>query len=211
MMDRSETIDQERVVYWRTFFQHEPGYTEYGDPVPESVLKLDDDVMWAGLVLRVVWGTDDPNSFLAYNQDVFGDTVPSFDARQIEDRAPLDPEEEPMPIFPPPIVVEPHDPVPMARLVIDALLIGALHALAECTFPDFPEPVPGTLLKVFDDVRLWDAVSVRVLWGSDTPGHFLGYAPAGQFGASFALFPAAHVTDRAPLDPLETPMPIYPP
>lgn len=111
-MDRSETIDQAAVEIWRAYYELEPAYAAYGDPVPSSYLKLDDDVMWGGVPLRVVWGCDDPFSFLGYNQDIFGDSVPSFDARLIDDRAPADPEEEPLPIFPPDPPPEPEEPPP---------------------------------------------------------------------------------------------------
>lgn len=97
-MDRIADIDQSRVLYWRNDYQNQPAYAAYSKPCPATVLKHDDDVLWLGVLpVRVIWGTDDPNTFLAYGND-FGDTAAPLEHQYITDRAPADPEETPMPI-----------------------------------------------------------------------------------------------------------------
>jgi hypothetical protein len=94
------SLDQQRVEELRAEWQGY--YPDNAKPCPGSSLKLDDDVAWQGMHLRVVWGHDDPHFFNAYGPDYFGDAVVNLDGRLITDRAPANPEEEPMPIWPPP-------------------------------------------------------------------------------------------------------------
>lgn len=99
-MDRSTDIDQARVDFWRADYESQPAYEEHGEPLPGSNLKHDDDVLWLDFfVCRVIWGTDDPTTFLGYSND-FGDYAVPLQAEYITDRAPLDPQETPMPIYP---------------------------------------------------------------------------------------------------------------
>lgn len=74
---------------------------DYAEPLPGTALKLDDDVMWLEFApMRVVWGIDDPGRFQGYSPDIFGDLLVSVEGQYINDRAPADPEETPMPIYP---------------------------------------------------------------------------------------------------------------
>lgn len=97
-----QNIDQDRVDYWRADYETLPGYEAYGEPLPGSVLKHDDDVFWLdNFPVRVIWGTDDPNVFLGYCPDIFGDMAVPLQAEYIQDRAPVDPQDLPaMPIYP---------------------------------------------------------------------------------------------------------------
>ena len=71
-------------------------------PCPGTVLKLDDDVSWMGFIKgRVVWGHDDPAQLHLYAPDIFGDFVPPLDVGYVDDRAPVDPGEAPLPILAP--------------------------------------------------------------------------------------------------------------
>lgn len=107
-MDRLD-IDQERVEELRD--QYRALYPDYEKPCPGSNLKLDDDVEWQGMHVRIVWGHDHPRYFNAYGPGYFGDVVVNLDGRLVTDRAPVDPEEPPLPIWPPP-EVEHHDGEP---------------------------------------------------------------------------------------------------
>lgn len=99
-MDR-QNIDQDRVDFWRADYEAQTAYAPYADPLPGSHLKLDDDVFWlADFPVRVVWGTDNPSFFLGYCPDIFGDYAVPLQAEYITDRAPADPQETPMPIYP---------------------------------------------------------------------------------------------------------------
>ncbi len=74
----------------------------------------------------------------------------------------------------------------------------------------YSTPLPGTALKQNDDVLWVDVIPMRVLWGTDSPDIFAGYSP-DMFGPDTYVFvEGQYVTDRAPADPQETPMPIYP-
>ena len=98
-MERLDTIDEERVTYHREDLR--TLFPDYETPIPGSFLKHGDDVSWFGMGVRVLWGTDDPLLFFGYNQDIFGDYAMPLQVEYVEDRAPADPEEEPMPIWPP--------------------------------------------------------------------------------------------------------------
>lgn len=72
---------------------------------------------------------------------------------------------------------------------------------------DRAEVTPGCLLKPGDDVEVSQVVA-RVVCPADTDGWFYAYTIDGTL---FVLtqFEAQYVTDRAPADPEETPMPIF--
>ncbi len=92
-------IDQARLEELR-LTQSTP-LPSYSEPLPGTALKLDDDVMWLGFApMRVAWGIDDPGSFQGYSPDIFGDMLVAVEGQYITDRAPKDPSETPMPIYP---------------------------------------------------------------------------------------------------------------
>lgn len=70
-------------------------------PCPGSHLKHDDDIQWLGFVNgRVLWGHPHPQTFYAYAPEIFGDAPVPLDIGYVNDRAPADPEETPMPLYP---------------------------------------------------------------------------------------------------------------
>lgn len=77
-------------------------YYESGTDWTPSVLKRDDDVMVQGEARRVVGPAIGRQYFLAWNTGESGLGV--YPLVDVTDRAPLDPEEEPMPVVPPPEV-----------------------------------------------------------------------------------------------------------
>lgn len=116
-MDRIPDIDQERVDYWRAW-NHDQAAVEGvdADLPPEerrdreeviagSFLKRDDDITIQGsIIVRVVGPARGATCVLTYYPPWFGDDAMAIDIpnkTDITDRAPFDPEEEPMPVFPP--------------------------------------------------------------------------------------------------------------
>jgi hypothetical protein len=65
------------------------------------------------------------------------------------------------------------------------------------------------LVKQDDDVMIADSFSVRVLGPARDRRYFAAYKPE-WFGRSIIPIEASAITDRAPLDSGETPMPIRP-
>lgn len=97
----------------------------------------------------------------------------------------------------------------MDRMNLDETDVESARATARDTLPDYEEPLPGSNLKVYDDIRWYDVVDGRVLWGTDNPTFFYVCNP-DVFGPQPVQLGADGITDRAPADPNETPMPIYP-
>ncbi len=97
-MDRL-SLDQERVEELRT--ECGTNYPGKDTPLPGTALKLDDDVIWLGLFpMRVVWGYDLDTMFSGFSPEWFGDSIAVVEGQYITDRAPADPNETPMPIYP---------------------------------------------------------------------------------------------------------------
>lgn len=98
-MDRL-TFDTTRVEELRDEFRNGP-LVDYEKPCPASALQVDDDVMWLGFIpMRILWGHDHPDYFNGYAPEVMGDTGCNVDGHYVEDRAPADPNETPMPVWP---------------------------------------------------------------------------------------------------------------
>jgi hypothetical protein len=73
----------------------------YEQPCPGSNLKTYDDVQWLGFIdARILWGHPDPDSFYVYAPDFIGEGYGVLDVRYITDRAPVDENEPPFPIYP---------------------------------------------------------------------------------------------------------------
>lgn len=68
---------------------------------------LDDVLLWGDVVARVICPADSPGWFYGLTIDGLTIVTSTFEATTVEDRAPVDPNEEPMPIFPEPPPVEP--------------------------------------------------------------------------------------------------------
>ncbi len=99
-MDRL-ILDQNVVEQQRTAVQSYPVYADKSTPLPGTALKLDDDIEWLGIFkARVLWGYETPDYFHAYCPDIDLDGYTYFDGIYVTDRAPVDPEETPMPIYP---------------------------------------------------------------------------------------------------------------
>lgn len=85
----------------------------------------------------------------------------------------------------------------------------AVRTALTSAYPGKDTPLPGTALKLDDDVMWLGCIPLRVCWGYDTPEYFHGYNPDFDVDAC-AYYEGQYITDRAPADPQETPMPIYP-
>lgn len=69
---------------------------------PGCRLKPDDDVLVNGEIKRVVCPADYPGWFTSLTLDQNGYVWGTDDSTQVTDRAPADPEEDPLPIYEPP-------------------------------------------------------------------------------------------------------------
>lgn len=67
---------------------------------PGCRIKVDDDVLVNGEIKRVVAPADYPGWFTSLSLDQNGFVWGTDDSAQVTDRAPADPEEEPLPIYP---------------------------------------------------------------------------------------------------------------
>jgi hypothetical protein len=72
---------------------------------------------------------------------------------------------------------------------------------------------PGTNLKLWDDVRVYDFQNARVICGATGDRTiFTTYRfDTSNGGHVVENWPVDSITDRAPADPEETPMPVIPP
>lgn len=98
----------------------------------------------------------------------------------------------------------------MDRLNVSQTRAEELRDECEANYPGYGDPVPASALKVFDDVLWLDGLfPMRIVWGHDHPDYFNAYCPE-FFGEGSCNCEGTYVTDRAPADPNETPMPIFP-
>jgi hypothetical protein len=97
----------------------------------------------------------------------------------------------------------------MERLTLDTGDVDRIRTEVQTAYPSYGDPCPGSALKVDDDVMWLDVFEMRVLWGHDDAAYFNGFSPE-WFGETNVVVAGEYVTDRAPADPMETPMPIYP-
>jgi hypothetical protein len=99
----------------------------------------------------------------------------------------------------------------MDRLNIDQSIVDALRTQVSQVGPYIGKstPLPGTALKLDDDVMWLDVLPMRVLWGYEMDEYFHAYCPDMDLDG-YSYFDGIYVTDRAPVDSQETPMPIYP-
>lgn len=97
----------------------------------------------------------------------------------------------------------------MDRLTLSQTRVDELRTTLQAALPDYAEPAPGSVLKLDDDVMWLEFAPMRIVWGSDTADYFYGYSP-DIFGESYIQVDAPNITDRAPADSGEAPMPIYP-
>lgn len=114
-MDRIPDIDQDRVDYWRQFNHDEAAIEDKdNDLAPEerrdrqdvivgSMIKRDDDLLVGyAFLLRVIGPGRGPTAVICYYPPWFGDEAMTFDLTPndiVNDRAPFDDEEDPMPVF----------------------------------------------------------------------------------------------------------------
>jgi hypothetical protein len=97
----------------------------------------------------------------------------------------------------------------MDRLNVSQTRVLELRAECEGLYPGYDKPLPGTALQLDDDVMWLDMFPMRVVWGHDGADAFNGYCP-DFFGEGYCNVEGVYITDRAPADPNETPMPVYP-
>lgn len=97
----------------------------------------------------------------------------------------------------------------MDRLTLDETRIEELRDELRGYYPNNEKPIPVSALKVNDDVMWLGFIPMRVLWGHDHPDYFNAYSP-DIFGDMTVNVEGQYITDRAPADSEETPMPIYP-
>ncbi len=98
----------------------------------------------------------------------------------------------------------------MDRMTVSQTKAEEMHDYCAGLYPGYEQPCPGTALKLYDDVMWLEVFPIRVVHGHDHPDYFNGYSPELTGEESTCNVDAHYITDRAPLDPNETPMPIYP-
>lgn len=94
---------------------------------------------------------------------------------------------------------------------IDDTTLASLREDVQAALPSYGDPLPGSAVKLDDDIMWLGFLPARVLWGSDDPLFVYVYSPEffGQYGYACVQGEGAYITDRAPADPGETPMPIW--
>lgn len=99
----------------------------------------------------------------------------------------------------------------MERFPIDMQRVQELREYAQSNYPDGATILPGSVLKPDDQVLWLEIAPVHILWGA-APDTFCAYAP-DLFGDLLCELPvgyqAEYISDRAPADPTEQPMPVY--
>lgn len=98
----------------------------------------------------------------------------------------------------------------MERMTVSQTKAEEMHDYCANLYPGYEQPCPGTALKLYDDVLWLDIFPIRVVHGHDHVDFFNGYSPDLTGEESTCNVDAHYITDRAPADPNETPMPIYP-
>ena len=98
----------------------------------------------------------------------------------------------------------------MNRLNLNQTRVLELRAEAQAAYPDNAQPLPGSNLKLDDDILWCGFAPMRVVWGYEDAHYIACYSP-DIFGESIINVEGAYINDRTPADPKETPMPIYPP
>lgn len=93
------------------------------------------------------------------------------------------------------------------------------HDLAPSEDTDLPadqqrdraEVIPGSNLKRDDDILIWDSIPLRIIGPGRGTDVVLAYYPPwfGDYAMTFELNPHESVTQRAPFDTEEEPMPIF--
>ena len=76
--------------------------------------------------------------------------------------------------------------------------------------PDRAEVVVGSFLKIFDHVRMHDDTECVVIAPGRGSGYFSGWHVDSDGQNVLGMYAGIDVIDRAPADPNETPMPIFP-
>lgn len=160
-MERFE-IDMQRVEELRTWAQ---GNFPDGQTILEgSVLKPDDQILWLGIApCHVLWGAG-ADTFCVYSPDCFGDLLcelPSgYQAEYISDRAPADPAEQPMPIFPdgPP---EPEQQMQQAGEDDSEHQMGGEKHRHKATLQEQRQAVAQVLAQLTDEQRAHAAAKIR--------------------------------------------------
>ncbi len=97
----------------------------------------------------------------------------------------------------------------MERLTLSQTRVDELRTEQQTLEPEYEQPAPGSALKLDDDVMWLEFAPMRIVWGHQDAGMFVGDCPdvCGEYGSSVD---GHYVTDRAPADPNETPMPVWP-
>lgn len=101
----------------------------------------------------------------------------------------------------------------MERFEVDMEYMQAMRAELRESRPGPDVPLPGSNVKL-DDQLLWlGCVPAHVLWRGDSEEEFIAYTP--ELGMDRMGLPAGTrgewIYDRAPINPDEPPLPIYPP
>jgi hypothetical protein len=100
----------------------------------------------------------------------------------------------------------------IAQQQLDGALAGEDNDLDPGARRDREEVVAGSNLKRGDDIMIIDVFPLRVIGPARGATSITGFYPDwfGNEPMYLALEPPVYVTDRAPLDPNETPMPVFP-
>ena len=101
----------------------------------------------------------------------------------------------------------------MERFEVDMTLILGIRDELRAARPGSEEPLPGSNVKLDDQLFWLGCVPAHVLWRGDSDEEFIAYTP--DLGMDRMGLPAGTrgewIYDRAPVDPAEPPLPIYPP
>lgn len=101
----------------------------------------------------------------------------------------------------------------MERFEVDMTVILGIREELRAARPGSEEPLPGSYVKLDDQLFWLGCVPAHVLWRGDSDEEFIAYTP--DLGMDRVGLPAGTrgewIYDRAPVDPSEPPLPIYPP
>ncbi len=97
----------------------------------------------------------------------------------------------------------------MERMTVNQESVDGFRSALQAEYPTCSEPLPGSRLKVDDDVIFLGMFPMKVLWGHEDSAWFHAYSP-DYFGEQSIVVEGRYIDDRAPADPNDLPaMPIW--
>lgn len=165
IMERFD-VDPERLVELRA--QAAANYPANAgvELLPGSVLKIDDQIFWLGFAALHVVAPAVPEAgiIVTYGPESFGDIAVEIpvgvDAEYISDRAPADPAEQPMPIYPdgPP---DPEQQMQQAQEDDSERQMGGTRHRHKATLQEQRQAVAQVLAQLTDEQRAHAAAKIR--------------------------------------------------